>query len=228
MMEEAGIRNIPISKRKRIRGYKKTQEQLTYHHIQERSNGGPATEENGAILKEYNHAWLHKQSPETIEAINQKLQEYKATISASILQTSDSDIEQSMPIELSFDTSDCITIPAYDTEPKEKKNKFNRAKVKQETKEMIEEYEEDLIMQETKKSAKDIMLDDLSDTIREKSTTLYNDETISLEDKLTQADILLNMMRFLKDYDENVAILDRHFKEKRKREKSQQPELDER
>ena len=92
-------------------------------------------------------------------------------------------------------------------------------------KKMIKEYEEDLVIQEEpKKSAKDIMLDDLLDIIREKSTVLYNDENISLEDKLEQADILLNMMRFLRDYDKNIMILNKHLREK----KFQQSEIDER
>ena len=37
MMEEAGIRNIPKEERKKIKGYRKTDEKLTYHHIKPKS-----------------------------------------------------------------------------------------------------------------------------------------------------------------------------------------------
>lgn len=60
-MEAAGIRQIPKEERKKIKGYKKTDEKLTYHHIVPKSEHGQATEENGAILKKYNHEWLEQQ-----------------------------------------------------------------------------------------------------------------------------------------------------------------------
>ena len=43
MMEEAGIREIPQEERKKIKGYKKIDEKLTYHHIIPKSKGGKAT-----------------------------------------------------------------------------------------------------------------------------------------------------------------------------------------
>lgn len=39
MMEEAGIRYIPAEKRRRITGYKKSDEVLTYHHLKPKSKG---------------------------------------------------------------------------------------------------------------------------------------------------------------------------------------------
>ena len=51
MMEEAGIRKIPVEERRMIKGYRKTDEQITYHHLKPRCKGGQATEENGALLK---------------------------------------------------------------------------------------------------------------------------------------------------------------------------------
>lgn len=55
----------------------KKMRQLTYHHIQERRNGGKATVENGAILSEENHQWFNKQTPEKQAELNRKFQEYK-------------------------------------------------------------------------------------------------------------------------------------------------------
>lgn len=53
--------------------------QLTYHHIQERSKGGKATIENGALLSAENHEWFNKQSKEKQAEMNAKFQEYKAS-----------------------------------------------------------------------------------------------------------------------------------------------------
>lgn len=78
MMEEAGIRFIPVEERRKIKGYRKTDEAITYHHLRPRCKGGPATEENGALLKGYNHQWLEKQSKTTRERINRQLRQYKA------------------------------------------------------------------------------------------------------------------------------------------------------
>lgn len=55
----------------------KRMKQLTYHHIQERRNGGKATVENGALLSEENHQWFNKQTPEKQAELNRKFQEYK-------------------------------------------------------------------------------------------------------------------------------------------------------
>lgn len=145
MIEAAGIRKIPVSERKKIKGYRRTQEQLTYHHILEKSNGGPATEENGAVIKEYNHAWLHRLPEDQKQIINRKLQEYKMTFVE--LKATDRGLEteaHEIPIEL--DLSDCIEIPLYDNtkEDNQKRQKFNRAKVKEEFRRRIEEDLEDL------------------------------------------------------------------------------------
>lgn len=77
MIEKLGIRKIPIEKRKRIKGYKKTQETITYHHIHKREKGGKSTVENGALIKGYNHEWLHSLPEEQQEEINNQIQEYK-------------------------------------------------------------------------------------------------------------------------------------------------------
>ena len=82
MMEEAGIRFVPVEERRKIKGYRKTDEQITYHHLRPRCKGGQATEENGALLKSYNHQWLERQSKATRERINNMLRRYKADFNA--------------------------------------------------------------------------------------------------------------------------------------------------
>ena len=57
-----------------------------------------------------------------------------------------------------------------------------------------------------------------------KGQAMYVREDITLTDveKLEQADILLDLMKFLKDYDENVVVLNRYWQEKRQKEKFKQ------
>lgn len=77
MMEAAGIRCISMHKRKKIKGYKRTDEMITYHHIKPLAKGGETTVENGALLKSYNHQWLERQPQYVKDKINKKLQQYK-------------------------------------------------------------------------------------------------------------------------------------------------------
>lgn len=41
---------------------------------------------------------------------------------------------------------------------------------------------------------------------------------------LERADVLLDLIKFLKDYDENIIILNKHWQEKHKKEKHFQSE----
>lgn len=77
-IEELGIRKIPIEERRKIKGYNKYEDKITYHHIKEKSKGGKATEENGALIKGYNHAWLHTLPEEDKQKINNAMIEFKA------------------------------------------------------------------------------------------------------------------------------------------------------
>ena len=80
MIEHLGIRHIPQTKRKRIKGYHKTDDQLTYHHIQERACGGKTTVSNGALVKGYNHQWLHRLPEKQRQDVNNAILEFKATV----------------------------------------------------------------------------------------------------------------------------------------------------
>lgn len=59
------------------KGQRKRMDELTYHHIIAKCNGGETTEENGAILRNINHVWLHRLPPEKQAIINQLLIQYK-------------------------------------------------------------------------------------------------------------------------------------------------------
>lgn len=146
MVEAAGIRFISKETRKKIKGYKKTQEQLTYHHIKEKQEGGKATEENGAVVKGYNHTWIHSLPPEEKEKVNQRLQQYKLNFTNL---HGDGTIEDGQSIILDFDMTDCITILVYDnTKEDNEKRKFNRAKIKQDTARQIQDYYEGIDLDE--------------------------------------------------------------------------------
>lgn len=143
-MERAGIREITTEEEKEnlrtIKGYKKLNRKITYHHIFEKQYGGEVSIENGANLASYNHEWLHQQTPEVKEKINKQLQEFKKQLDVAEMKVTDRDIEIVGSSKLEFDMSDCIEIPLYDnTKESSPKHSFNRAQVKRETMKMIEE-----------------------------------------------------------------------------------------
>lgn len=84
MIEELGIRYIPMDERRKLKGYTKYDNVLTYHHIKEKHLGGLATLENGALIRGYNHRWLHTLNSKQKEQINQAIQEYKSAIMSGI------------------------------------------------------------------------------------------------------------------------------------------------
>lgn len=140
MIEELGIRNIPKEQRRKIKGYTRFDDVITFHHIKKKEKGGKATVENGALLKGYNHRWLHSLPIEKQNIINECLIEFKA----SVLQATSQGLEADSPISVSykdFQLSDCLEIKLNDITPEveEKRRKFNRAKVKRETQKIIDQ-----------------------------------------------------------------------------------------
>ena len=80
-IEELGLRSkeeVQADIRQyKSKGQRKRMDELTYHHIIAKCNGGQTTEENGAILRNINHIWLHRLPPEQQAIINQLLIQYK-------------------------------------------------------------------------------------------------------------------------------------------------------
>lgn len=80
-IEELGLRTKEEiqaeMKQYKSKGQRKRMDELTYHHIIAKCNGGETTEQNGAILRNINHAWLHRLPPEQQAVINQMLIQYK-------------------------------------------------------------------------------------------------------------------------------------------------------
>lgn len=80
-IEELGLRTkeeVQVDIRQyKSKGQRRRMDELTYHHIIAKCNGGETTEENGAILRNINHVWLHRLPLEKQKIINQMLIQYK-------------------------------------------------------------------------------------------------------------------------------------------------------
>lgn len=114
---------------------------LTYHHLRHRSEGGHTTMDNGAVLSEMAHRYIHSLPRDEEELINDMIRKYKFKLDGGLLIPTSSGIEMSQPISIELDFSDlddCIEIGVFDT-TEEDKIKFNRAKQKKETKKLIED-----------------------------------------------------------------------------------------
>lgn len=130
---------------KRFKG-KSIKKQLTYHHLRHRSDGGPATVENGAVVEATAHAYLHSLPRHQEEIINNMLRLYKL----NVIEMNTDGVVSHDAIE--FDMSDYVTIPLYNDnerynrkkviEQKKKGERLSRAQIKRETQRKIEEYYE--------------------------------------------------------------------------------------
>ena len=130
---------------KRFKG-KSIKKQLTYHHLRHRSEGGPASVENGAVVEATAHAYLHSLPRHQEEIINNMLRLYKL----NVIEMNTDGVVSHDAIE--FDVSDYVTIPLYNDnerynrkkviEQKKKGERLSRAQIKRETQRKIEEYYE--------------------------------------------------------------------------------------
>lgn len=131
-IEKLKIRKLPPETKFSIsRKEWKRMNTLTYHHILEKSKGGKATEENGALLKAYNHQWFHQQPPEEQAKMNQMFQDYKKNYRE--VQVEYGDFESDIEVKSVAFTIEDLT---------KKKEKYNRAKEKQELQKEVKDYYE--------------------------------------------------------------------------------------
>lgn len=80
-IEELGLRTkeeIEQDLKKYNSKTRKVMMTLTFHHIKERQDGGEATEENGAILRNINHQWFNNLSKSEQRRINNLFIKYKS------------------------------------------------------------------------------------------------------------------------------------------------------
>lgn len=111
----------------------KRMKQLTYHHIEEKSKGGKATLENGAILSVENHEWFNKQSEEAQRQMNEAFQEYKRRVD----EMQECKIEFVEELDLGIEVK--FTEISFGDKEREPKEKFNRAREKREFRRRVEE-----------------------------------------------------------------------------------------
>lgn len=129
------------------KGQYKRMKMLTYHHIREKSKGGKATMENGALLSGENHIWFHQQDKADRERMNQQFQELKRNIDngyepCEVVLAPEEEIET--PFELHIATG-TFELDIKEKKPefkphKAKKKKYNRAKQKKKNKRIIKRY----------------------------------------------------------------------------------------
>lgn len=110
-------------------------DQLTYHHILMKCKGGKATIENGAILRNINHIWLHRLPKEQQDKINELFQEYKKLFMEELSVEYVDDLKSEIGLNIAELE---VTDKGIKVKPK---GKYNRAEVKRETREAQEEYE---------------------------------------------------------------------------------------
>ena len=89
------------------KGQMKRMKQLTYHHILEKSKGGKATVENGALLSAENHEWFNQQSKEEQRRMNDMFQQYKL----GIVEFTTEKVKKAVEISLPVIEEDYIEIP---------------------------------------------------------------------------------------------------------------------
>lgn len=117
---------------------------LTYHHLKHRSEGGKSTLENGAVIGELPHRYIHSLSRQEEEIINNMFREYKFKLQGGILVPTETGIDMRDPIQIELELNGedgYIEIPAFDTTERDlqKRKKFNRAKEKRNIQELIDE-----------------------------------------------------------------------------------------
>lgn len=106
-------------------------------------SGGKTDINNGAILSELVHRYIHSLPREDEELINNMLRKYKLDGGMLIPTQEGLQIQEPIQIDLDydFDREDCITIPVHNNtrEDYEKRQKFNRAKEKRKTERFIQD-----------------------------------------------------------------------------------------
>ena len=124
-------------KGKKIR---KLEQTLTYHHLEHKVDGGPTTLENGAVINELAHRYIHSLPRQQEEIINNMLREFKLQCGILIPNETGITLSQPITIDLDFDDTDEIygVISVFDTTQEDLDKRFNRAKVKRETQKDIE------------------------------------------------------------------------------------------
>lgn len=127
-------------KRKKLNELEKS---MTYHHLKHKSEGGETDIDNGVIINELAHRYIHSLPRNQEEVINNMLRNYKLQCGVLIPKKGDIEIQNGTTIEIEEQIDDFIIIPAYDNTIEDCTKRFNRAKIKRDTLKLIEESLDD-------------------------------------------------------------------------------------
>ena len=108
---------------------KSIEQQLTLHHIRPKSKGGETSIENGAVLCRGCHDFLERTTKENRERINNLLKKYKECV-----------VEYGDDFTINLDIS-AVELEIINREKEAKKEKYNRAKEKEQIRKEIREIE---------------------------------------------------------------------------------------
>lgn len=70
------------------------------------------------------------------------------------------------------------------------------------------------------KKAKEVMIDKIVDAIKNFGAQVRANENLSLSEQIAQVDVLLDTIKFLDNYEENVKVLNEHHQKTDRRWKS--------
>lgn len=116
---------------------------LTLHHLKHRSEGGETSVENGAVINELAHRYIHSLPREQEEIINNMLRDYKDSfeIRGGLILPTETGFQalDSFIIPSLCNEEDMISIALEDITPDIQKKRFNRAKEKSETRKLADE-----------------------------------------------------------------------------------------
>ena len=71
---------------------------------------------------------------------------------------------------------------------------------------------------------KETIMSRMTNVLKGQAMYIKEDDSISTQDKCIQMNVILDLMRFLNDYDENVQILNKYIEQKQQKEKGKDSE----
>lgn len=123
-VQERRFKGVPIS------------HQITFHHLQHKSEGGKATVANGANIEEIAHQYIHSLPRDQEEIINDMLRDFKLNC---IIVTGNKEIQEAQSI--SFDLEgDFLEIPLFDNDEKYNPEIARQQAVEREAEKHSKEY----------------------------------------------------------------------------------------
>lgn len=118
---------------------KKLTDRMNYHHLEHKADGGATSIENGAIVNELEHRYLHSLPRNQEEVINNHIRQWKI----DFITLSTESVIDSEQIQIDLN-EDYIEIPVYDYKKMTKKELIRKQRriEKRELQKLKKEYEE--------------------------------------------------------------------------------------